>query len=240
MKILFALISMFLAGTIAIAADAPAGVHPDTSGPGWKALFEGDLQDAVLPNVKSKEKVWQIKDGALTASKDLEIWTKEQYEKFTIDLEFKFDAGANSGVLVYCTNPKDWIPNAIEIQILDDSSPKWAKAPANWRCGAIFGHVAPKKATVKKPGEWNRMTVVCNGRKIRVALNGEWVTEIDLSQFTSAKKNPDGTEIPAWLKNPLANMPTKGQIGLQGKHGPTGSIYFRNVKIKSLDETAGK
>jgi hypothetical protein len=235
MKKFFALGAICLGCAMAVAADTPAtSVHPDTAGAGWKTLFAGDLTDAIVPMGKTRQKVWSIKNGELTAAEDKEIWTKEKYEKFTMDLEFKTDPGANSGVLVYCTDTKDWIPHSVEIQILDDASPKWAKAPANWRCASIFGHLAPKKATVKKPGEWNRMTVVCNGQKITVALNGELVTEMDMSQYTSAKKNPDGSEIPPWLKNPLSELPTKGHVGLQGKHAGA-SIYFRNVKIKTLD-----
>jgi len=235
MKKFWILFAACLGCAAAIAAEPTAtGVHPDTSGPGWKTLFSGDLSDAVVPLGRGRQKVWSIQRGALTASEDKMIWTQEDYEKFTLDLEFKTDPGANSGVVVYCTDMKDWIPHSIEIQILDDASPKWAKAPANWRCASIFGHLAPKKSTVKKSGEWNRMTVVCNGQKITVALNGELVTELDMAEYTSAKKNPDGSEIPAWLKIPLSELPTKGRVGLQGKHAGA-SIYFRNVKIKPLE-----
>ena len=37
-------------------------------------------------------------------------------------------SGTNSGVIVHCSNPKRWIPNSIEVQIADDTHPKWAKA----------------------------------------------------------------------------------------------------------------
>ena len=41
------------------------------------------------------------------------------------------------------------------------------------------------------------------------------------------------SDIPAWLPTPFSELPTKGYIGLQGKHGEA-TIYFRNVKIASL------
>ena len=47
-------------------------------------------------------------------------------------------------------------------------------------------------------------------------------------------ENPDGSKIPSWLSRPLAEMATKGHVGLQGKHAGA-PIYFRNVKIKALD-----
>jgi hypothetical protein len=56
---------------------------------------------------------------------------------------------------------------------------------------------------------------------------------MDMKQWTSAKKNPDGTDIPPWLTTPLAELPTKGHIGLQGLHSKS-PTYFRNVRIRSL------
>jgi len=53
---------------------------------------------------------------------------------------------------------------------------------------------------VKKPGEWNRMTIACKGPRISIVLNGELVTDIDMKKWTSATKNPDGSDIPAWLR----------------------------------------
>jgi hypothetical protein len=203
-------------------------VHPDSSK--WENLFTADLSNAFFP-----KGVWFFENGALTASEDQCIWTKKEYENFVVDLEFKNGEAANSGVLVYCTDHENWIPNAIEVQILDDYAAKWADVAKNWRCASIFAHEPPTKQTVKKAGEWNRMTVTCKGSTISVALNGELVTNVDLKKWTSAQKNPDGTEIPSWLgPTPLAERPTKGHVGLQGKHGGA-PIYFRNVKIKTLE-----
>ena len=107
--------------------------------------------------------------------------------------------------------------------------------PKNWQCAGIFGRLAPAKQTVKPAGQWNRMTVTCLGPMIYVLLNGELVTEIDMRKWTSATKNPDGSDIPPWLNSgkPAAELPTNGHIGLQGKHGGV-PIYFRNIKIKTL------
>lgn len=58
--------------------------------------------------------------GVLAAVEDESIWTKTEYENFELDLDFKTDVGTNSGVVVYCTDTKDWIPNSVEIQIADD------------------------------------------------------------------------------------------------------------------------
>jgi hypothetical protein len=136
-------------------------------------------------------------------------------------------------VIVHCSDANNWIPNSVEIQIADDFAERWAKAPKTWQCGAIFGHLAAGKSMVKKPGEWNRMTVTCKGKIIRVELNGEEVTVMDMSKWTSAKTNPDGSEIPKWLSRPKAELPLRGRIGLQGKHAGA-PIHFRNIRIKQL------
>ncbi|MCJ7581286.1 MAG: DUF1080 domain-containing protein [Candidatus Aminicenantes bacterium] len=64
-------------------------------------------------------------------------------------------------------------------------------------------------------------------------LNGVQVKELDMNLWTSAKTNPDGSEIPSWLSKPLAELPTQGHIGFQGKHAGA-PIYFRNIKIQEL------
>ena len=232
MKTLRMALVAFALGLLVLAACAPpkepaaALAHPDVSG--WPALFKADLSDAEFP-----AGVWTVADGVLTASEDQAIWTVRDYENFTLDLEFRTAPGTNSGVIVYCSDIANWIPNSVEIQIADDFAEEWAKEPATWHCGAIFGHLAPTKSVVKKPGEWNRFTITCLRKKITVVLNGEQVTDMDMSLWTSAKTNPDGSEIPAWLSRPFAELATRGRIGLQGKHAGA-PIFFRNIKIREM------
>jgi hypothetical protein len=202
--------------------------HPDTSAAGWSDLLKPDLSNAIY--VKG---VWSVTDGVMTATKDINLWTKKQYNDFVIDLEFKNGPAANSGVIVHCSDTKKWIPNSVEIQIADDYARKWAKSPKTWQCGAIFGHLAASKQLVKKVGKWNRYTITCKGKIITVVLNGEKVTEMDMNKWTSAKVNPAGDKIPGWLSKPKASLPLKGHIGFQGKHGGA-PIFFRNIKIKEL------
>jgi 3-keto-disaccharide hydrolase len=202
--------------------------HPNTSGPGWTNLFKADLSNAIF-----EKGVWTVSDGVITASKDEALWSEKAYDNFMLDLEFKNADSTNSGIIAHASDIKDWIPHSVEIQIADDYSEEWSKAAPSWQCAAIFGHQAAAKRTVKKPGEWNHYTITCVGKKIWVVLNGELVNVCDMSLYTSAKTNPDGTEIPAWLSNPMASLPLHGHIGFQGKHAGA-PIYFRNIKIKEL------
>lgn len=218
---------LVVAAVAALILPLAAQSQPEATGPGWKPLFKADLSDAQKP-----EGVWTVADGVMTASADQAIWTPEDYENFTLDLEFKNAEGTNSGVILYCTNTANWIPNSVEVQIADPFHEQWQKAPSTWHGGGIFGHLPPAKQVTRKPGEWNRMTIDAQGQKVKVWLNGELTADMDMSKWTSAKTNPDGSEIPSWLSNPFAKLPTKGRIGLQGKHG-NATVWFRNVKVKT-------
>jgi hypothetical protein len=194
----------------------------------WKPLFTDDLSNAEYP-----AGVWSIEDGVITATEDQCLWTQKDYDNFILDLEFKTAEGTNSGVIVYCSNTENWIPNSVEIQIADDFAKQWAEADKTWQCAAIFGHLAARESRVKKPGEWNTMKVACKDKIIHVILNGSLVTEMDMSLWTSGTKNPDGSDIPSWLSTPFAELATKGKIGFQGKHAGA-PIWFRNIKIQEL------
>ncbi|MCK5730386.1 MAG: DUF1080 domain-containing protein [Draconibacterium sp.] len=194
----------------------------------WLSLFNNDLSNADYP-----AGVWTVENGVITASEDQCIWSEKEYDNFTLNLEFKTADGTNSGVIVYCNDTENWIPNSVEVQIADDHSAKWADSDKTWQCAAIFGHLAANKSRVKKPGEWNKMNVTCKDKIITVKLNGKKVTQMDMALWTSGTKNPNGTDIPSWLSTPFAELPTKGKIGFQGKHAGA-PIWFRNIIVKEF------
>jgi len=197
-------------------------------GGGWESLLGEDYALADY-----EEGSWKIEDGVLVAYEDKVLWAQGEYENFKLELEFMNEAGTNSGVIVYCTDNENWIPNSVEIQIADDYG-KWESERKDYQCGAIFGHLpANEQKVVKEPGEWNTMEITCKGQLIEIVLNGKKVTSMDMAQWTSGTTNPDGSEIPSWLPTPFAELPTKGSIGFQGKHGDS-SVSFRNVRIRSL------
>lgn len=195
----------------------------------WRPLFADDLSDAVYdPEVWSKDA-----DGCLTATKDVAIWTRDDYSRFELSCEYNLEPAANSGILIYCSNTKNWIPNAVEIQLLDNGAPKWKGLDPRQANLSFFGHQAPKSNPAKPAGEWNSITVRADGKKVSVTLNGVLVNECDLSVWTDAKKLPDGSSIPSWLSRPWADLATSGKIGLQGRHAGAG-VRFRNVRIRPL------
>lgn len=213
---------------LATALTLPLKTHPDSSA--WPDLIAADNSNMRC----EKSGVWSVRDGVLTATEDVNLWTKDDYGDCVVDLEFRFEAGANSGVFFYLSDEKQWMPHSVEIQICDDAAPQWQAKPATWHAGAFFGHQAPTKSAVKPAGEWNRMTITCQGARITVLLNGDLVNEIDLTRWTDGAHNPDGSEVPSWLRGqPWATLPHRGKIGFQGRHAGAG-IEFRSAKVLLL------
>lgn len=216
---LFLVITLFAAAVVVNAK----------SNKSWQPLFDENLSNATYD-----KSAWSFKDGVYEASQDKELWTNAEYENFELQLEFKTDHGTNSGIIVYCTDRNNWIPNAVEIQIADDHSEQWGSAQKDFQCGAIFGHLAAtEQKVVNAPGEWNTFKIICKGKLITVFLNGKKANQMDMNLWTSGETNPDGSPIPSWLPTPFSKLPTKGYIGFQGKHGDA-LIWFKNIMIREI------
>ena len=227
-KVVFSITFLLFLNLTNAHAQINVSAHPDVTSEGWKPLFTEDLKNSI-----SEPGVWSVENGVISATKDEALWSDKTYNNFVLDLEFKNADSTNSGVIVHASDIKNWIPNSVEIQIADDYSTKWKNVSPNWQCGAVFGHKQASKRTVKIAGEWNHFTITCKDKMIWVVLNGELVNAFNMSDYTSATKNPDGSDIPSWLSNPLATLPLQGHIGFQGKHAGA-PIYFRHIMIKEL------
>ena len=194
-----------------------------------KDLFEKDLS-----NAHCKQPLWSFSaDGVLGSTEDQILWTNAEYENFELTLEFRVTEGGNGGIILYSNNTDNWIPDSIEVQISDYEY--WLKKFGDMgTCGAFFGFKGPTENASKPLNEWNDLKIQAQGKIIKVFINGKLVNEFDMSKYTDAKKTPDGRDIFKWLQaTPRAELPTKGKIGFQGKHG-TGDTNYRNLKIKSL------
>ena len=181
--------------------------------------------------------VWKMgTDGVMTATKDDAIWSDASYSNFELDFDYKLEAGANSGVIIYAEDTKNWIPNAIEIQLLDDNHERWKKDAPELKNGSLYGHVAPTAFPAKGAGQWNHMNIKAAGQQITVTVNGQVALDYSLAKLTDGKVAPSGFKIPGHLPRPWSSIRTKGPIGFQGMHG--GALpYFRNVRIRALGDS---
>ena len=146
-----------------------------------------------------------------------------------LKLDFKISPGCNSGVF-FRTWPltprpgRDVGYNGLEMAIDDTPGAGYHDT------GAIYDLVKPLKNAMKPAGHWNHVVITCNDNRIRIELNGERVTEMDLDRWTESFVRPDGTRHKfdvAWK-----NHPRKGYIGLQD-HGK--DCWFKNIRLKVIE-----
>lgn len=153
------------------------------------------------------------------------LLTEKEYTNFVVRFEFKLTAGANNGLGVHC--PLQAQGNlhltGTEIQILDETAEKFKTIKDYQHHGSVYGIVPAKPGHLKPVGEWNEQEVTCDGRTIKVVLNGVTIVDADLDKAT-ANGTIDGQEHPG-LKQ------TTGHLGFLG-HGDR--IDVRKIRIKPL------
>ena len=143
----------------------------------------------------------------------------KEYADFIFRFDFKLAPGGNNGVAI--RSPLKGRPSrdGIEIQILDNSSPRYTKLKPYQYHGSVYGLVPAKRGFLKPVGEWNSQEIMCKGRRIKITLNGTVIVDADLSKVDGS--HWDGT---GWKRD-------RGYIGFIG-HGER--LEFRNMRIKEL------
>ncbi len=169
---------------------------------------------------------WALADGVLARKGGGDLWTKQRYGDFVLDLEFKINKGGNSGVFIRTGDIENWLHTGIEVQVHDSTN-----GTARGSCGAIYDCLAPSKDVAKDPGLWNQMTITAEANKIYVVMNGEKIIDMDLDLWTEPHKNPNGT--PNKFNTAYKDMPRVGHIGFQDHGDP---VWYRNIKIKLLKD----
>lgn len=186
----------------------------------WITLFNGKDLGGWM-NAAGADSKWVVEDGAMSGQRGSgDIWTKARYGNFVLEVEFK--TTGNSGVFLRTDNPKNCVQTGIEIQVENPGGPD------RHSVGAIYDLVPPSK-NAGKAGEWNKYVITVEGPKIKVELNGETVSSMDLDQWTQAGRNPDGSGNK--FKMALKDWKREGHIGFQD-HG--NKVSYRNVRIKPL------
>ncbi len=188
------------------------------------SLFNGKDLSNWTPK---KAGAWEVKAGLLqpSAKPGGYIWADGSYENFELELEFKMSKRCNSGVF-FRTDPNNPVQGGFEIQILDSHG----KAKVGKHdCGALYDAQPPSSNPTKPAGEWNQMKLTVNGASVKVVLNGKQVVDADLDQWTTPRKNPDGSRNK--FRTALKDLPRTGRIGLQ-YHGQP--VWFKNLKLKKL------
>jgi hypothetical protein len=219
------------AAVLAAAADSPADnqLSEKEKKEGWILLFDGKTLDGWMTSGRKPSKT-PVQDGAINPhrSGDYMMVYDRVFSDFVLSLDFKISERCNSGVFVRTSSltplpGRDVGYNGLEIAIDDTTTAGYTDT------GALYDLARPRRNAMKPAGEWNRLAVTCDGPKVTVELNGELVTEADLSLFAEPNKRPDGTAHKfdvAYKEHPRA-----GYIGLQD-HGS--DCWFKNIKLKPI------
>ena len=185
----------------------------------WTSLFNGrDLTGWVV--MGEKKQAFFVEDGVIKCDGSGGGWlrSEKEYGNFILDLEYKVEPGSNSGIFLRCAKEGDPPYTGFEVQILDT----YGKKAGLHTAGAIYDVIIPSKEMSKPAGEWNKITITCNGHLVDVVLNGEKIIDADFSKLTE----PIGK-----FSTPYAELPLKGYIGFQDHEDV---VYFRNIKILEL------
>jgi hypothetical protein len=187
----------------------------------WMTLFNGkDLSGWTITAAEvGHESTWQVKDGIIECGQKGGSWLRsnEEYEDFILSLEYKISPGGNSGIFIRSSEQGNPAFTGMEVQILDD----YGKPPERHSAGAIYASVAPTKNMSRPPGEWNKVTIFCIGRRVIDIMNEEKIVDANLDDYTAPLEN----------HSPLSLRLRRGFIGLQNYGNPA---WFRDIKIKPL------
>ena len=167
-----------------------------------------------------------VEDGRIVVYPELgsgNLYTQNQFSDFILRFEFKLTPGANNGLGIRTPTEGDAAYVGMELQILDNSSPKYQELRPYQYHGSIYGIVPSKRGYQRPVGEWNYQEIKAQGHRITVELNGIQIVDADIAR-ASAAGTMDGREHPGLMNS-------TGHIGFLG-HGSR--VEFRNIWIKEI------
>ena len=197
----------------------------------WQILFDGSTTAAWRGYLKPDLPAgWQIVDGALTRVAPAgDIITREQFENFELELEWRVQKGGNSGIFFKVID--DPAIQAVwhsgpELQVLDNDAHRDGLDPRT-SAGSNYALHAPTKEVVKPAGEWNHVRIVVDGNHVEHWMNGEKIVEYEIGSDdwkarVAASKFKD---------MPRYATARAGHIALQD-HGDW--VAYRNIKIRRI------
>jgi hypothetical protein len=184
-------------------------------------LFNG--QDTagwhVVPGSKSE---FTVKDGTIHCKNGQGfLETDRTFGNFVLQMDAQTHAAdLNSGFFFRAMKGTEKDPsNGYEVQIHNGTEGGDPCRPANAGTGAIFRRISARRV-IPKDNEWFTTTLVADGNRIAVWVNGYAV--VDWEDTRPADPNPrKGQRL------------EPGHISLQG-HDPTTDVSFRNIRASEL------
>ena len=191
---------------------------------GFVPLFDGrTLNGWIL--VHGKGRGYIVEDGAIVCPEDGggNLFTEKEYANFILRLEWRLWECGNNGIGIRAPLEGDAAYAGMEIQILDDEAEVYQKMklrPAQYT-GSIYDVVPARRGFVRRNGVWNEEEIRAEGRRIRVTLNGQTITDANLDEIRD----------PEVLRKHPGLQRKAGHIGFLG-HGTR--VEFRHIRIREL------
>ncbi len=203
---------------------------------GWMVLFDGASTEHWRGyRSDSLPEAWVVTDdGALYFSDSSgdgqggDIVTREQYEDFELELEWKISEGGNSGIMFRVTEDHDEpYRTGPEMQVIDDERhPDAQEGPDRWAGANYDMHPSPGNV-VKPAGEWNQVRLVVDGAHVEHWLNGQKIVDYELWSDDWKQRIAESK----WSEIPDYGLKPSGHICLQDHGDP---VWYRNVRIRRL------
>jgi hypothetical protein len=161
-----------------------------------------------------------VEDGAIVATSAAKnLVTTDTFASYILDFDYQLTPGANNGLGINYPGEGDAAYTGLELQILDDSDPKYKDLKDSQLNGSIYLLSPAKKGALKPVGEWNHERVTVTNTGISVELNGQMILRRNLDDL--ANRNP---------KHQGAQR-RSGHIALLG-HGD--KVAFKNFQIQEI------
>ena len=161
---------------------------------------------------------YEVKDGVLICSGKV-LSTEKQYSNYIFEFDFLLPKGGNNGIGIHY--PGEGRPSGagMELQILDNSHPKYAKLKESQYHGSLYKLQAAKRGFLKPVGQWNHQKITVDGPKVIVELNGTKILDADLTELATKNRKHKGVKRRG------------GYICFCGHGAP---VQFRNITILEL------
>lgn len=181
--------------------------------PKWESLFDGKTLEGWQGDLKT----FRVEDGAVTAGNMKDkiprnefLTCKRELADFELKLKFKLlGKGANAGIQIRSRR----IPNHHEMigYQADLGDGWWGSLYDESRRRKVLAKAPPELAKVLKADGWNEYLIRCEGKRVRLWING--LQTVDYTE-------PDD------------KIEQKGLIGLQIHGGPPSQVWYKDIQVR--------
>ncbi|EMI19445.1 secreted protein containing DUF1080 [Rhodopirellula maiorica SM1] len=189
----------------------PAEDHAAADSTGDVVLFDGKTLKGWHTKPNEFASHWTASDGMIIGDnpdkKGSVLWTDDDFADFELVVEFKTDSpDYDSGVFLHGDSHQVQIGISRSLKV---DLTACIYAPVDKQ--GSYPAKSDKVKTVHKPGQWNTLRMVVNGKRIQTFLN----------------------DVPFVAYNAI-RFPEKGKIGLQLHGGVHQKMLFRNFKFNPV------